>query len=218
MSSTSFPPPSGKCWYWYRLAKRAKQVCLLRKMYEPLDEVYDRDLSYIKVINAGRSFFVHNVNGHLQSRVVYFLMNIHLLPRAIYLTRVSSLPGVLKIRVRNFFLRNTISTVFFAQWEGNKAIVQRKKSLLCRFFLPFFPFFLFHAIFIPDFDFNPKLVSDLRLQIPEDNMLGRSKFICTCKHMTTVKKTMPQHANWKQLRQWSPFNETTMHYKWKVLP
>lgn len=26
--------------------------------------------------------------GHIQSRVVYFLMNIHVLPRTIYLTRV----------------------------------------------------------------------------------------------------------------------------------
>ncbi|VDK75662.1 unnamed protein product [Anisakis simplex] len=66
-----------------------KRINNYKKMYEPLDEVYDKDLAYIKVINAGRSFFVHNVNGHVQSRVVYFLMNIHLLPRAIYLTRVS---------------------------------------------------------------------------------------------------------------------------------
>ncbi|KAL3077145.1 hypothetical protein niasHS_013134 [Heterodera schachtii] len=55
--------------------------------YEPLDNEKDDHLSYIKVINAGRSFFVHNVNGHVQSRVVYFLMNISLLPRSIYLTR-----------------------------------------------------------------------------------------------------------------------------------
>lgn len=54
-----------------------------------MDEDLDDDLSFIKVINAGRSFYVHNVNGHVQSRVVYFLMNIHLLPRSIYLTRVS---------------------------------------------------------------------------------------------------------------------------------
>lgn len=59
-----------------------------RVQYEPLDEEEDDELSFIKVINAGRSFFVHNVNGHVQSRVVYFLMNIHLLPRSIYLTRV----------------------------------------------------------------------------------------------------------------------------------
>jgi len=28
-------------------------------------------------------------SGHIQSRVVYFLMNIHILPRTIYLTRVN---------------------------------------------------------------------------------------------------------------------------------
>lgn len=59
-----------------------------KKQYEPLDESEDESLSFIKVINAGRSFKVHQVRGHVQSRVVYFLMNIHLLPRSIYLTRV----------------------------------------------------------------------------------------------------------------------------------
>ncbi|CAI4225855.1 unnamed protein product [Auanema sp. JU1783] len=64
-----------------------KRIENYKKQYEPMDEVLDDALSFIKVINAGRSFFVHNVNGHVQSRVVYFLMNIHLLPRSIYLTR-----------------------------------------------------------------------------------------------------------------------------------
>ncbi|KAK0423738.1 hypothetical protein QR680_008303 [Steinernema hermaphroditum] len=64
-----------------------KRIENYKSQYEPLDEQLDDDLSFIKVINAGRSFYVHNVNGHVQSRVVYFLMNIHLLPRSIYLTR-----------------------------------------------------------------------------------------------------------------------------------
>uniref|UniRef100_A0A0K0CZJ4 6PF2K domain-containing protein n=1 Tax=Angiostrongylus cantonensis TaxID=6313 RepID=A0A0K0CZJ4_ANGCA len=73
-------------------AEQAKEDFLKRienykQQYEPLDEVEDHKLSFIKVINAGRSFYVHNVQGHVQSRVVYFLMNIHLLPRSIYLTR-----------------------------------------------------------------------------------------------------------------------------------
>uniref|UniRef100_A0A914D0L7 6-phosphofructo-2-kinase domain-containing protein n=1 Tax=Acrobeloides nanus TaxID=290746 RepID=A0A914D0L7_9BILA len=71
---------------------QAKQDFLMRiekykAQYEPMEEDKDDELSFIKVINAGRSFFVHNVFGHVQSRVVYFLMNIHLLPRSIYLTR-----------------------------------------------------------------------------------------------------------------------------------
>uniref|UniRef100_A0A915B845 6-phosphofructo-2-kinase domain-containing protein n=1 Tax=Parascaris univalens TaxID=6257 RepID=A0A915B845_PARUN len=64
-----------------------KRIENYKLQYQPLDEEIDDDLSFIKVINAGRSFFVHNVNGHVQSRVVYFLMNIHLLPRSVYLTR-----------------------------------------------------------------------------------------------------------------------------------
>uniref|UniRef100_A0A914WX09 6-phosphofructo-2-kinase domain-containing protein n=1 Tax=Plectus sambesii TaxID=2011161 RepID=A0A914WX09_9BILA len=64
-----------------------KRIENYKIQYEPLDEDDDYDLSFIKVINAGRSFFVHNVAGHVQSRVVYFLMNIHLSPRSIYLTR-----------------------------------------------------------------------------------------------------------------------------------
>ncbi|VDK42692.1 unnamed protein product [Anisakis simplex] len=64
-----------------------KRIENYKLQYQPLDEDIDDDLSFIKVINAGRSFFVHNVNGHVQSRVVYFLMNIHLLPRSVYLTR-----------------------------------------------------------------------------------------------------------------------------------
>ncbi|GMS87934.1 hypothetical protein PENTCL1PPCAC_10109 [Pristionchus entomophagus] len=64
-----------------------KRIEMYKMQYEPIDEEADEELSYIKVINAGKSFYVHNVNGHVQSRVVYFLMNIHLLPRSIYLTR-----------------------------------------------------------------------------------------------------------------------------------
>jgi 6-phosphofructo-2-kinase/fructose-2,6-biphosphatase 2 len=64
-----------------------KRIENYKAQYEPMSEEIDDDLSFIKVINAGRSFYVHNVNGHVQSRVVYFLMNIHLLPRSIYLTR-----------------------------------------------------------------------------------------------------------------------------------
>ncbi|VDM54012.1 unnamed protein product [Angiostrongylus costaricensis] len=64
-----------------------KRIENYKLQYESIDEEIDDELSFIKVINAGKSFYVHNVKGHIQSRVVYFLMNIHLLPRSIYLTR-----------------------------------------------------------------------------------------------------------------------------------
>lgn len=35
----------------------------------------------------GRRFLVNRVQDHIQSRIVYYLMNIHVQPRAIYLCR-----------------------------------------------------------------------------------------------------------------------------------
>lgn len=46
-----------------------------------------RDLSFIKVIDVGRRFLVNRVQDHIQSRIVYYLMNIHVQPRTIYLCR-----------------------------------------------------------------------------------------------------------------------------------
>ncbi len=58
--------------------------------YEPISEETDKNLSYIRIYNQGEKFLVNKVQGHVQSRVVYYLMNIHVLPRTIYLTRVST--------------------------------------------------------------------------------------------------------------------------------
>uniref|UniRef100_A0A3B3CW21 6-phosphofructo-2-kinase/fructose-2,6-biphosphatase 4a n=1 Tax=Oryzias melastigma TaxID=30732 RepID=A0A3B3CW21_ORYME len=55
--------------------------------YETLDEVLDRDLSYIKIIDVGQRYLVNRVLDHIQSRIVYYLMNIHITPRSIYLCR-----------------------------------------------------------------------------------------------------------------------------------
>lgn len=46
-----------------------------------------RELSLIKVIDVGRRFLVNRVQDHIQSRIVYYLMNIHVQPRTIYLCR-----------------------------------------------------------------------------------------------------------------------------------
>ncbi|XP_071817755.1 6-phosphofructo-2-kinase/fructose-2,6-bisphosphatase 1-like isoform X3 [Apostichopus japonicus] len=55
--------------------------------YETIDEELDKHLSFIKIMNVNSKFLVNNITGHLQSRVVYYLMNIHIMPRTIYLTR-----------------------------------------------------------------------------------------------------------------------------------
>lgn len=46
-----------------------------------------RHLSFIKVIDVGRRFLVNRIQDHIQSKIVYYLMNIHVQPRTIYLCR-----------------------------------------------------------------------------------------------------------------------------------
>lgn len=57
------------------------------QIYETLDVDIDADLSFIKIFDLGAKFLVNGVRGHVESRCIYYLMNIHVLPRTIYLTR-----------------------------------------------------------------------------------------------------------------------------------
>ncbi|XP_019402984.1 PREDICTED: 6-phosphofructo-2-kinase/fructose-2,6-bisphosphatase 4 isoform X4 [Crocodylus porosus] len=64
-----------------------KRIECYKNSYETLDETLDKDLSYIKIMDVGRSYLVNRVMDHIQSRIVYYLMNIHVTPRSIYLCR-----------------------------------------------------------------------------------------------------------------------------------
>ncbi|XP_024862389.1 6-phosphofructo-2-kinase/fructose-2,6-bisphosphatase 1 isoform X3 [Kryptolebias marmoratus] len=55
--------------------------------YMPIDDEIDRKLSYIKIFDVGSRYLVNQVQDHIQSRIVYYLMNIHVTPRSIYLSR-----------------------------------------------------------------------------------------------------------------------------------
>lgn len=45
--------------------------------YEPLDEQSrDAQLSFIKIFNQGERFLINRLQGNIQSRIVYYLMNI----------------------------------------------------------------------------------------------------------------------------------------------
>ncbi|MEQ2179369.1 hypothetical protein GOODEAATRI_024185 [Goodea atripinnis] len=46
-----------------------------------------RYLNWIGVPTKGRRYLVNRVVDHIQSRIVYYLMNIHITPRSIYLCR-----------------------------------------------------------------------------------------------------------------------------------
>ncbi|PAA66830.1 hypothetical protein BOX15_Mlig023078g1 [Macrostomum lignano] len=56
--------------------------------YEPLDETLDKELSFIKIFNQGERFLINRLDGNIQSRIVYYLMNIKVNHnRCIYLMR-----------------------------------------------------------------------------------------------------------------------------------
>ncbi|XP_029463191.1 6-phosphofructo-2-kinase/fructose-2,6-bisphosphatase 1 isoform X2 [Rhinatrema bivittatum] len=64
-----------------------KRIECYQMYYEPLDDERDCALSYIKIFNVGSRYLVNRVQDHVQSRTVYYLMNIHVTPRSIYLCR-----------------------------------------------------------------------------------------------------------------------------------
>ena len=59
------------------------------KVYKSINEDGDEDdLTYLKIMNVGRKVFINRIQDYLQSRIVYFLMNLHIRPRSVWLSRV----------------------------------------------------------------------------------------------------------------------------------
>ncbi|KAL8786365.1 MAG: hypothetical protein Q9195_008230 [Heterodermia aff. obscurata] len=56
------------------------------KVYETIDED-EKHLTYVKLIDVGRQVIINQIKDYLQSRVVYYLMNLHIRPRSIWLSR-----------------------------------------------------------------------------------------------------------------------------------
>ncbi|KAL9714293.1 Fructose-2,6-bisphosphatase [Leucoagaricus gongylophorus] len=54
------------------------------KVYETITEDH---LSYLRIVNVGSNVTVSNIHGYLASRIAFYLMNLHLKPRSIYLSR-----------------------------------------------------------------------------------------------------------------------------------
>lgn len=61
-----------------------QRIANYAKVYEPVEE---DEGSFVKLIDVGRRLEVSRIQGYLPSRLVYFLMNLHPIPRPIYLAR-----------------------------------------------------------------------------------------------------------------------------------
>lgn len=68
------------------IAKRdfLRRISEYEKVYETITEPH---LSYLRIVNVGSEVTVSRINGYLSSRIAFYLMNLHLKPRSIYLSR-----------------------------------------------------------------------------------------------------------------------------------
>jgi hypothetical protein len=46
----------------------------------------DNQISYIKLVNVGQKVITRNCHGYLPSQVAFYLQNVHISPRKIYLS------------------------------------------------------------------------------------------------------------------------------------
>ncbi|KAI0202519.1 6-phosphofructo-2-kinase [Astrocystis sublimbata] len=58
------------------------------KVYKSIDEDGDEShYTYLKMMDVGSQVIINRIRDYLQSRVVYYLMNLHIRPRSIWLSR-----------------------------------------------------------------------------------------------------------------------------------
>jgi broad specificity phosphatase PhoE len=61
-----------------------KRIAHYARAYESLD---DGEGSFIKIVDVGKTVIAHRIEGYLPARLVFFLLNVHIEPRPIWLTR-----------------------------------------------------------------------------------------------------------------------------------
>ncbi|KAK4555686.1 Fructose-2,6-bisphosphatase [Recurvomyces mirabilis] len=64
-----------------------ERIKMYERVYETLDED-ETDLTYCKIIDVGSQVIINRIQDYLQSRVVYYLMNLHIKPRSIWISRI----------------------------------------------------------------------------------------------------------------------------------
>jgi 6-phosphofructo-2-kinase len=66
------------------------RVAAYEKVYETIDDHEDNGtIAYIKLINVGQKVITRNCHGYLPSQVAFYLQNVHIYPRKIYLSVVA---------------------------------------------------------------------------------------------------------------------------------
>lgn len=61
----------------------------IEQLMQNYETIADTKLPFVKLLDVGEKIIVNNVAGYLHSRIVYYLMNLHIQPRKIYFARVN---------------------------------------------------------------------------------------------------------------------------------
>ncbi|KAK6453772.1 6-phosphofructo-2-kinase-domain-containing protein [Scheffersomyces xylosifermentans] len=64
-----------------------KRISYYEEIYETMDTKSDSDLTFIKLVNVNSQIILNRIESYLESRIVYYVMNLHIKPRCIYLSR-----------------------------------------------------------------------------------------------------------------------------------
>ena len=67
-----------------------RRIAAYEKVYQTIIEP---EISFCRILNVGQQVTINRIEGYLQSRIAFYLMNLHLKPRHIYLSRVSRTCG-----------------------------------------------------------------------------------------------------------------------------
>uniref|UniRef100_UPI00358DED75 6-phosphofructo-2-kinase/fructose-2, 6-bisphosphatase 4-like isoform X2 n=1 Tax=Myxine glutinosa TaxID=7769 RepID=UPI00358DED75 len=70
-----------------------KRIECYEAAHEPLDENFDRKLSYIKVVDGGCHLIVNKLASHMQSKIAICLMSLRLCSRSVYLWQLEGDSG-----------------------------------------------------------------------------------------------------------------------------
>eukprot|EP00602_Paraphysomonas_sp_CaronLab_P006027 CAMPEP_0185017656 /NCGR_PEP_ID=MMETSP1103-20130426/575_1 /TAXON_ID=36769 /ORGANISM="Paraphysomonas bandaiensis, Strain Caron Lab Isolate" /LENGTH=468 /DNA_ID=CAMNT_0027547167 /DNA_START=206 /DNA_END=1612 /DNA_ORIENTATION=- len=105
-----------------------RRVDAYEKRYHTIEDDEDsHQISYIKLINVGQKVISRNCFGYLPSQVAFYLQNIHIVPRSIYLTlpaensdSVASILGGDSPKMTASGRQYTLDLAKFVQMQNNK--------------------------------------------------------------------------------------------------
>lgn len=64
-----------------------RRISLYEQTYETMDLQADADLTFVKLVNVNQQIILNRIELYLESRIVYYVMNLHIKPRLIWLSR-----------------------------------------------------------------------------------------------------------------------------------